>query len=155
MSIDQEDILGQENEFEDEDTPPAGKKKAVKNGQLMTYGMYAVAVIVVGFAMFKIFGPRFLQSDNQGYAAAPITIDQPAGQGAGQYGYQEQGTSHNLYLPLPCLRRWVSTNRLRVIQRTPKCRIRGRQHPYSLPHPPFSSLLLQSSRLPRCSRKSR
>ncbi|MBH4098098.1 hypothetical protein I5M83_22180 [Pseudomonas aeruginosa] len=96
MSIDQEDILGQENEFEDEDTPPAGKKKAVKNGQLMTYGMYAVAVIVVGFAMFKIFGPRFLHSDNQGYAAAPITIDQPAGQGAGQYGYQEQG-----YQPQP------------------------------------------------------
>ncbi|MEN1450689.1 hypothetical protein, partial [Pseudomonas aeruginosa] len=96
MSIDQEDILGQKNEFEEEDTPAAEKKKGNKNGQLLTYGAYAVALIVVGFAMFKIFGPRFMHSDNQGYGAAPITIDQPVGQVAGQYGYQGQG-----YQPQP------------------------------------------------------
>lgn len=96
MSIDQEDILGQENEFEDEDVPSASKNKANKNVQLMTYGAYAVAVFVVGFAMFKIFGPRFLPSDDQGYSAAPISIDQPVGHGAEQYGYQGQG-----YQPQP------------------------------------------------------
>ncbi|EKY4114756.1 hypothetical protein ABCV69_004542 [Pseudomonas aeruginosa] len=101
MSIDQEDILGQQNEFEDEDTPPAGKKMANKNGQLMTYGAYAVAVIVVGFAMFKIFGPRFLHSDNQGYSAASIGIEQPVGQGAGQYGYQGQGYQPQLQPTTP------------------------------------------------------
>ncbi|MCZ9824861.1 hypothetical protein [Pseudomonas aeruginosa] len=96
MSIDQEDILGQQNEFEDEDTPPAEKKKSNKNGQLLTYGTYAFAFLIVGFAMFKIFGPRFLHSDDQGYGAAPITVEQPSGQGAGQYGYQGQG-----YQPQP------------------------------------------------------
>lgn len=30
MSIDQEDILGQQNEFEDEDTPPAEKRRATR-----------------------------------------------------------------------------------------------------------------------------
>ncbi|HGY2474064.1 TPA: hypothetical protein ACNU8V_005526 [Pseudomonas aeruginosa] len=96
MSIDQEDILGQQNEFDEDDAPPADKKKNNKNGQLMTYGMYAVAALVVGLALFKIFGPRFFHSNDQGYGTAPITIDQPSGQGAGQYGYQGQG-----YQPQP------------------------------------------------------
>ncbi|EOG4615029.1 hypothetical protein ACLD9I_004676 [Pseudomonas aeruginosa] len=96
MSIDQEDILGQENEFDEDNAPPADKKKSNKNGQLLTYGMYAVAALVVGLALFKIFGPRFFHSDDQGYGAAPITVDQPSGQGAGQYGYQGQG-----YQPQP------------------------------------------------------
>ena len=96
MSIDQEDILGQQNEFDEDDAPPADKKKSNKNGQLMTYGMYVVAALVVGLALFKIFGPRFFHSNDQGYGTAPITIDQPSGQGAGQYGYQGQG-----YQPQP------------------------------------------------------
>lgn len=83
MSIDQEDILGQQNEFDEDDAPPADKKKSNKNGQLMTYGMYVVAALVVGLALFKIFGPRFFHSNDQGYGTAPITIDQPSGQGAG------------------------------------------------------------------------
>ncbi|EPH9901743.1 TPA: hypothetical protein SL602_004938 [Pseudomonas aeruginosa] len=96
MSIDQEDILGQKNEFEEDDAPPADKKKSNKNGQLMTYGMYAVAALVVGLALFKIFGPRFFHSNDQGYGGGAITIDQPSAQGAGQYGYQGQG-----YQPQP------------------------------------------------------
>lgn len=32
MSIDQEDILGQENEFEEEDTPAAEKRRATRTG---------------------------------------------------------------------------------------------------------------------------
>ncbi|MCC9290256.1 hypothetical protein [Pseudomonas aeruginosa] len=97
MSIDQEDILGQQYEFDDDDdAPPADKKMNNTNGQLMTYGMYAVAALVDGLALFKIFGPRYFHSNDQGYGTAPITIDQPSGQGAGQYGYQGQG-----YQPQP------------------------------------------------------
>ncbi|MFU3086494.1 hypothetical protein ACM7M6_28055 [Pseudomonas aeruginosa] len=101
MSIDQEDILGQQNEFDEDDAPPAGNKKSNKNGQMMTYGMYAVAALVVGLALFKIFGPRFFNSNDQGYGTAPITIDQPSGQGVGQYGYQGQGYQPQLNPPSP------------------------------------------------------
>ena len=34
MSIDQEDILGQQNEFDDDDAPPVEKKKSNKNAWL-------------------------------------------------------------------------------------------------------------------------
>lgn len=101
MSIDQEDILGQQNEFDDDDAPPVEKKKSNKNGQLLTYGMYAVAVLVVGLALFKIFGPRFFHSNDQGYGVTPITVDQPSGQGAGQYGYQGYQPQPNPSAPAP------------------------------------------------------
>lgn len=96
MSIDQEDILGQKNEFDEDDVQPAGPQKSKKNGQLMTYGMYAVAALVVGLALFKIFGPRFSHTDDQGYENDPIMIDRPSGQMAGQYDDQGQG-----YQPQP------------------------------------------------------